>query len=430
MATFSKMLRPVSKNRVNLDSKIDVCIRIWHNKKTKYLPTGVKIGVRELNGNATPNWTEGMITSNEPHWIEKNKEVDRIYSNTLSMYEDCINPGLLSCDELYQYLKDGNISANKGETILSALEAFMIEKGASLSRSYKEMFNASIVRFSNWCGNKLLLSRISAETIVEYDKYLHQVHKNINGTKSKHLLSESQISKEKAHIKALLNWSERNGIVSFSTKPFSKITIPRSDRRDCAISIEEITRFKSLELSGSEAMAKDVWFLSFYVGGINYADMKKVNWSGDVISFVRSKTKGRTRNRHTIKLPVCAEAREILKKYVDESGCFVSGLKYANPRDEIGYIGKILKRIRKRESLPEELSFYSARHSFAQMAIECGISDCVVDYILGHSNNSRGIISYYSTVTPKMAGKAMEIVRNYLLEPNSYDSVLLTNVVK
>lgn len=80
--------------------------------------------------------------------------------------------------------------------------------------------------------------------------------------------------------------------------------------------------------------------------------------------------------------------------------------------------------------IESNLCFYSARHSFSQMALECGINDVVVDYILGHSSSKRGVISYYSAVTPKMADLAMERVRRYAENPDEFEGDMLAAILR
>lgn len=54
--------------------------------------------------------------------------------------------------------------------------------------------------------------------------------------------------------------------------------------------------------------------------------------------------------------------------------------------------------------------FYSARKSFSQHAFELGVSAQIIDYILGHSLRSHGIIYHYVAVKPKMATEAIRKV--------------------
>ena len=49
-----------------------------------------------------------------------------------------------------------------------------------------------------------------------------------------------------------------------------------------------------------------------------------------------------------------------------------------------------------------------------------GINDVVTDYLLGHSDSHRGVISYYSKVTTRMAGLARRRVIDYMCDPDRF----------
>jgi integrase len=166
-------------------------------------------------------------------------------------------------------------------------------------------------------------------------------------------------------------------------------------------------------------LARDVFMLSFYLGGMNYKDILNADFSSDMVIYCREKTKLRTKTQRVVKVPILPEAREILDRRT-RRGKWCSGLNFTNTRDEISYIGKNLKKVVEMLSLPKYLTFYSARKSFAQYSLDLGINDAVTDYLMGHSDNRRGVISYYSRVTPRMAGVALRKIINYLENPEAY----------
>ncbi len=54
------------------------------------------------------------------------------------------------------------------------------------------------------------------------------------------------------------------------------------------------------------------------------------------------------------------------------------------------------------------------------MASEIGIPDAVIDYCLGHSDRSRGVIRYYTQIRQKHADLAIRRVIDYALNPDLY----------
>ena len=68
--------------------------------------------------------------------------------------------------------------------------------------------------------------------------------------------------------------------------------------------------------------------------------------------------------------------------------------------------------------------YYSARKSFAQYASELGIPDNIIDYCLGHSDNKRGVIRFYTKVKKQQADAAIEKVIDYVNNPEKYEDYL------
>ena len=83
---------------------------------------------------------------------------------------------------------------------------------------------------------------------------------------------------------------------------------------ECAVGHDVVLSLMEAEVSGYMALARDIWLLSFWMGGINWCDMRGLDWSGETVTFERSKTKGRGHSRLQTTLPICKEAREILKR--------------------------------------------------------------------------------------------------------------------
>lgn len=433
---------PVAKSRLNTASRVGVCVRVSHRNKCGYILTGVEVGCRAVRGGVVPNFSDGMIVSAEPGWIEKNVEVERVFKLIESRYSACVNPGLLECGDLVALLKEESLTPATGMTVRAALEEFVVAKTGDVTEKYLVMVRQAVGRLLTWCPGELLLRDVSASLVAEYDRFLHSVKKQVQvegktvacrtaaRKAGRTKLSEAQIGKEKGQLKAFFNWCGQNGLAEFKGDLFGRVVIRRSEGRDCAVSGEVIIRLRDAVLEGSMALARDIFLLSWEMGGMNWSDIRMADWRGDVVSFERNKIKGRTKSRMVTRLPVSDGARAILNDRIDRRGRFVTGWKYSDPGDEVRYIGRLLRKLRDLLGLPEQFSFYSARHTFSQMALECGISDVIVNYIQSHSNNGRGVISFYSAVTPKMAGLAMARVRDYMEHPEKYEGEIVAGLLR
>lgn len=441
MTTFKKVLAWRQKGNLSKDSRLGVFIRVGHHSEYDFIKTGIHIGCHVVDGVAVPNWHEGMVTCHEYGWIDKNAEIERFFNVIRSRREAISNAGDYDCRQLCRLLMEEPVSAAPALSLMEVVRMFATEKSGSVSESYLKMVRSAAERFCAWGGDGLCLRDINSTLMAEYDKFLHKTKKQVQVSgravgyrtaarkSSKVSLSESQISKEKAQLKALLNWSKERDLYVFPDDPFKKVSIPRSCPRECAVGHDVVLSLMEAEVSGYMALARDIWLLSFYMGGINWCDMRGLDWNGETVTFERSKTKGRGHSRLQTTLPICKEAREILKRRCNKRGRLVLPWGGGDSRCEIRAIGVQVRKLREFLGLPKSFTFYSARHTFSQMALECGISDAVVDYILSHSNR-RGVISYYSTVTPKMAGMAMARVREYLMHPDKFDDEIMAGLLR
>ena len=136
------------------------------------------------------------------------------------------------------------------------------------------------------------------------------------------------------------------------------------------------------------------------------------------IEYSRTKTSRRMDN--VVILTVPAIAKPIIVKWMDKrTGKLEFGYKftYHNFSQYVTYsLGDLAKEL----NIDERVTFYSARKSFAQYASELGIPDGIIDYCLGHSDKSKGIIRYYTKIRQKQADMAISRVIDYVNNPDKY----------
>lgn len=84
------------------------------------------------------------------------------------------------------------------------------------------------------------------------------------------------------------------------------------------------------------------------------------------------------------------------------------------------YLTRCLNALADVLNINQKVVYYSARKTFAQFASELGIPDGVIDYCLGHSDKSKGVIRYYTKVKQKQAEIAISRVIDYVNNPDKY----------
>lgn len=203
-----------------------------------------------------------------------------------------------------------------------------------------------------------------------------------------------------------------NGEVIEMKNPFRNFVMPSSPARIMDISLEDFQKIIDIETAYKNmSFSKDMWLLSFYLGGMNFEDIKRTVFSGDEVVYVRKKTENKKRGvNKQIVFSIVPEARAIIDKYIDSD---TGLLKLRYDRDEVPRIDASLGLIAKRLNIEGRFSFYSARKTFAQFAFELGIRTEIIEYCLGQSMKSNRPVYNYVRVMQKYADEAIRKVVDY-----------------
>lgn len=391
-----------------------VLLRISHKSKVVYLDTGFSVGFHVEHGSVIVNFKDGYYTKHENGFVSLNADLDKLMLRYRQVLSSIFNPGLKDVYEIAETLRGLSVDGVASLKQIADEYTERLRKDGKLH--YAEMFACSMNDFFDFVGVKIRASDLNSSLILAWKDSLYNI---IRYNKK---LSESTIGKKLAHVKVLVNESIRRG-VEYRVHPFASIRISRSERRDNAVEVDVLRKWMCVLCGGTEKLAHDMWMLSFYTCGMNFCDMMSADWSGECVTYSRRKTAGRTEQKHSVKIPIITEAREIADKYMGDDGMLHLPIHFSD-QGNIRYIGRIIRRMRDRIGMPKDFCFYSARKTFAQFCLELGVNDAVVDYLLGHSGESRGVISYYSKVTPKMARIVMERVSSYAAHPELYEEEL------
>lgn len=273
--------------------------------------------------------------------------------------------------------------------------------------SYAKMMEDTLILFEKSEGDVPMII-MNHLTVSHFDRWL-KMHGHTDGGRQIRL----------CHIKARVNEAIKLGLIRCDIHPFAYTKIPVPQPREMDISPDNVRKIINCDVSSSKrlTLAKDTFLLSFYLGGMNFADLMQIDFRENTITYKRQKVSGR--NAGTTRLTIQPEARLILNKYLSPFGRIDFGYNYSEKNLQC-YLNQCLKLLAKELGIRSTMAFYSARKSFAQMASEIGIPDAVIDYCLGHSDRSRGVIRYYTQIRQKHADVAIRRVIDYALNPDLY----------
>ncbi|HBH49142.1 MAG TPA: integrase [Bacteroidales bacterium] len=182
----------------------------------------------------------------------------------------------------------------------------------------------------------------------------------------------------------------------------NKYVIPRGGSTKKALNQSQLNiLFHSEPQIPQQEKAKDFWFLSYALNGMNIHDiaiLKFKNLHHDRIEFIREKPKDTNRGSKTITTFLNDYSNHVIKKYHRKNGKeddYVFNILEKEMTPEqikskvkifTRFINQHVKNLAEQNNLPSEISTYWARHTFATMSVNKGASLEFMSEALGHSD--------------------------------------------
>lgn len=219
--------------------------------------------------------------------------------------------------------------------------------------------------------------------------------------------SQTTISMYVRTLRTLFNAAIAQNIIKRDLYPFgrNKYQIPAQKAVKKALNREQLkTLFESIPKTPEQQIAKDYFFFLFNCSGLNIKDMASMkfeNIHGDKLIYTREKTK-RT-SKANLK-PVVVYLNEYSLNFIEKYGnadkkksnlifdIFTPDMteeeKFRKSHNFTRSLNQHLKLLAKANGLPEDISTYWSRHSFATNAIRSGASLEQISQALNHHDLS------------------------------------------
>jgi len=374
----------IFKHHKKEDGTYNVKIRITHNRSYAYLPSPFFVSKNELNrkfeiiDNAIMASVDSHVTKLRKAIIELGAKVE-----------------LHTVKSLAEHLKNSiNQSDNKQLDFISFMTTYVNELKENNKSIYRNYYPA-LVRIKSFSGDCVPFESITPAFLERFEKHLYESGAGKRGVP----LYMSCYRKIFNEAKKRLNDEDR-GIVVVKNYPFSKYkvpAIPESKPRAAGIDIV-LQLYNYIPKRAQDELAKDLFFLSFYLVGINAIDLYKLKQSKDGrITYNRSKTKEMRADNAEISILIEPEALSLLEKYKDETGERLLNLykRYKSVRNLGCALSDGFIEIRNELNI-DNLTFYSARHSWATIASHnCDISEDKIARCLNHVSMNYRVTSRY-----------------------------------
>lgn len=178
---------------------------------------------------------------------------------------------------------------------------------------------------------------------------------------------------------------EEIGLIRIPRSPFAKYVIPAEEMpRKRAIMPECLQKIIDLAdepaVDSRRNLARDCFLLSFGLAGMNAADLLSCpaqSLDGGVIVYNRQKTASRREDEAEMHIRIEPQIAPLVEKYKDPTGArlFRFHRHYRDGNTFNAALNQGLKRIDAalrsylpEEALPQHITFYAARHSWATIA--------------------------------------------------------------
>lgn len=399
MATLSLTL---FKAKVLKDGSHKIRIAVRHKHETCYIITRFIVEENQFkNGQVVKRPDAAFINTKLRLMMNEYQErLDRIS-----------NQNLYTCRQLKDILMNSAV-AKESSTFQDVCRKYISELEEEGRKSYASLLERNNRYFTEFTKGDILLSDITPVLIEGYSRFL-KVKKGVGDTTLGMMMSRTR---------TIINRGIKRQLVKYDVHPFLNYSISASKVREVDLSIETFNKIRLAHPDERKLrVAHDLFCLSFYLGGINLIDLLQVNFKGtDTLEYVRVKTRNTVVGTRTISFSIPDPAKVIIDRWMNRNtGRLDFGYKFSYPNFS-RYITRSLTTLSKNLGITEKVVYYSARKSFAQYASEIGIPDGIIDYCLGHSDKSKGVIRYYTKVRQKQADMAISRVIDYVDNPEKY----------
>ena len=392
MANFSIVIVPTKKLS---NGRHRIRIAVAHHSQTRYIST-------QFTLDSTSQIKNGRVVRHE-----NAANMNACLRKLINEYEEIVTSisylPAISCTELIRIINYEQ--KKKGITFQSVAREYMnFMKGEEREKSYKLYMIASD-RFIKYMKRDFPLIQLTPLHIQEFAKVLREEN-----------LSDTTIRIYLTLIKVILNYAGKMNYVTYSIHPFILFKMPASNVRELDLSIDELKRIRDVHLlKSSLSIARDIFMLTYYLGGINLRDLLTYNFKDkDYMRYIRHKTRNSKKGENEIVFTLQPEAKVIIDKYLTKEGYLKFG-KYSSYKQIYSLIFRHIGKVSILSGIKKKVTYYSARKTFAQHGYNLGIQIEKIEYCIGHSMKNNRPIFNYIKIMQEHADKVFREILNQLL---------------
>ncbi|SUJ28686.1 Site-specific recombinase XerD [Sphingobacterium spiritivorum] len=392
MATVSAK---VIEHHKKADGTYNVKICVHHKNGRRYLDTKHYVVGKQLTKD---------LKIKDPFIADLVEQQLRDYRKEISTLDAKLE--YFTVDALRDYLRDKNEDVDFIKFCDSHIEKLKNENRKGTANTHRVIRNSLVDYFER---AQVSINEITYHMLLDYERYLrsertmtwiNQLGNAVTTTEKG--LSDSGLHNHMRDLRTLFNAARNRyndediGINLIKHYPFRKYKLGSATlTKNRNNTLAEVLRIRDCTTTvGSRAeLAKELYMFSFYLCGMNSADLYELKASNLVngrIAYNRVKTESGRKDKAFISIKLVDEAKPLLEKYIGKLALRYSSLDCLN-----WALSKGFEQIRKATGIPE-LTLYWARHTFATTARnDCRISKDDVALALNHIDDRNRTTDIY-----------------------------------
>lgn len=387
----------VLNSRRNSAGKLPVLIALTSKRQVRYIKTGYEI-------DDLFEFEQGKVVCRKDAKV-MNQRLNFVLSEYREKLSAIPDADVYSCAQLKEIL-EGRLQTDQPVTIKEWMETRIEELRKEGRGSYADMNTYTLKLILNNIGD-VPMQCITPAIVMRFIKGMGN-------------LSAATKQMRLTHLKARINEAIQEGLVKYDIHPFSGIKMPKPGVKLLDITIDEFRNIKNLNTNHKRiGLARDLFLLSFYLCGMNLADMVEADFNTDEVQFVRKKTSRKKSGVNVVSFSIQPEARLIINKYMKRNGKLDFGYAFSY-RNFQRYLNFCFKKLAEVVGIATGFSFYSARKTFSQFAYDLGIRTEIIEYCIGQTMKENRPIYNYIRIMRKQADAAVRKVIDYTEHPENY----------
>ena len=362
---------------VNKEGTYPVKIKVYFQGKPKYYPTGICMSTKEE--------LEEVLESKSKKNIEIQDIIGKELSRILKNVDILVERGTFSFSNLNNMLGK-NIGGSLNEMISAKIKELENEEKFGTSAFYK----GTLSLLKRYIKHDVPIKEVTVEWLNGLEKFILKT------------ANQTTVAMNMRNIRATMNIAKQVGVIRESDYPFGrgKYQIKEGSGKKKALNKKQLKAIAEYsDGSMTTEFYRDLWLFIYFCNGLNVADLISLKFSdiqNGEISFIRKKTKDRTRDVKRIYAAITPEMYSIINKWGNDPKKSVYIFPFLKPGDSAWEHEKkkknLTKLINKRMKIIGEklnlgkITTYVARHTYATVLRNEGVPISIISPMLGHSS--------------------------------------------